>query len=104
VSTRVTDAAPVGDRVVVGFFATMRDAFGSQELTVPLDDAGSVRDLLDRLCTSPLRERAVRDECGALRGDLTLLVNGHHVDAVGGLDAPLHDGDVVSVFPQLFGG
>ena len=82
----------------------MRDAFGGAELSVPLERAHSVRDLLDGLCTSPPRERAVRDARGALRGDLTLLVNGHHVDALGGLDAPLSGGDVVSVFPQLFGG
>jgi sulfur-carrier protein len=90
--------------VTVSFFATMRDAFGRNEVAVPLENAHSVRDLLDGLCTSPSRERAVRDERGALRGDLTLLVNGHHVDALGGLDSPLKDGDVVSVFPQLFGG
>lgn len=90
--------------VVVSFFATMRDAFGSGEVSVPLERAGSVRDLLDGLCTSPSRERAVRDERGDLRPDLTLLVNGHHVDSLGGLDSPLEGGDVVSVFPQLFGG
>jgi MoaD family protein len=90
--------------VVVSFFATMRDAFGSDEVSVPLERAGSVRDLLDGLCTTPGRERAVRDERGALRRDLTLLVNGHHIGALGGLDTPLKSGDVVSVFPQLFGG
>jgi MoaD family protein len=93
-----------GGEVTVSFFATMRDAFGQNEVAVPLERAHSVRDLLDGLCTSPLRARAVRDERGALRGDLTLLVNGHHVDAVGGLDSPLRGGDVVSVFPQLYGG
>ncbi len=92
------------DQVTVSFFATMRDAFGGDELAVPLERAHSVRALLDGLCTSPGRERAVHDERGALRGDLTLLVNGHHVDALGGLDASLAGGDVISVFPQLYGG
>lgn len=98
------DVTVPGGAVLVSFFATMRDAFGSDEVAVPLEQAASVRQLLDGLCTSPRRERAVRDERGGLRGDLTLLVNGHHVDALGGLDAPLNGGDVVSVFPQLFGG
>ena len=98
-----TGVAPA-HAVVVSFFATIRDAFGDDEVSVPLERARSVRHLLDGLCTSPGREHAVRDERGALRRDLTLLVNGHHVDALGGLDAPLKSGDVVSVFPQLFGG
>ena len=98
------EVARSGGVVVVSFFATMRDAFGSNELSVPLERAHSVRDLLDGLCTSPSRERVVRDERGELRRGLTLLVNGHHVDSLGGLDSALQGGDVVSVFPQLFGG
>lgn len=98
-----TGVAPA-PAVVVSFFATIRDAFGDDEVSVPMERARSVRHLLDGLCTSPGREQAVHDERGALRRDLTLLVNGHHIGALGGLDTPLKSGDVVSVFPQLFGG
>ena len=35
---------------------------------------------------------------------LILMVNGRHVAQVGGLDAPVSDGDVVSIFPLVGGG
>ena len=35
---------------------------------------------------------------------LILMINGRHIAHVGGLDAPLSEGDVVSVFPLVGGG
>jgi len=35
---------------------------------------------------------------------LIVMINGRHVAHVGGLDAPVSDGDVVSIFPLIGGG
>ena len=97
-------AAP-GDEVVVSFFATMRDAFGGAELSVPLERAHSVRDLLDGLCTSPGRGSApcatsaarcaATSRCSSTATTSTRWAGSTRLSS---------GGDVVSVFPQLFGG
>ena len=35
---------------------------------------------------------------------LIIMINGRHIAHVGGLDAPVSDGDVVSIFPLVGGG
>jgi MoaD family protein len=35
---------------------------------------------------------------------LIIMINGRHIAHVGGLDAPVSDGDVVSIFPMIGGG
>ena len=50
---------------------------------------------------SPQAENAQNTD---LLSTLIVMVNGRHIAHVGGLDAPISDGDVVSIFPLVGGG
>jgi sulfur-carrier protein len=68
-------------------------------------DANNVRDLLERLETTyaGLRE-LMRDREGAVHHHINIYVNSEAIEALGGLSAPLRDGDEVSIIPALAGG
>jgi len=39
-----------------------------------------------------------------LLSDLIIMINGRHIAHIGGLDAPVTDGDIVTIFPLVGGG
>jgi len=88
--------------VEVRFFADLAQAFG-KEVTRPVGPATDVVALLGGLCDTPGRRGALF-QGEALRERLTVLVNGRNILFLDGLSTSLHDGDVVSVFPPVYGG
>lgn len=91
-------------RVVVRYFATLRDLFGGKQTEVDAARAPDVAHLLDAICDSPDRRDGLRQTSGHLRADIVLLVNGRNIAFLAGLDTPLDDGDAVDIFPPVFGG
>jgi molybdopterin synthase sulfur carrier subunit len=68
-------------------------------------EAGDVAELLDRLeaTYTGLRE-LVRDGEGHLHHHINIYVNSEAIEDLGGLGAPLRDGDEVAIIPALAGG
>ena len=68
-------------------------------------EARDVRELLDRLESTyaGLRE-LVRDQQGTLHHHINIYVNSEAIESLGGLGAPLRDGDEVAIIPALAGG
>ena len=46
----------------------------------------------------------LRDDQGAVHPHVNIYVNNEEIEALGGLDTPLADGDEVSIIPALAGG
>jgi molybdopterin synthase sulfur carrier subunit len=91
-------------KVRVKFFAAFREIFGAEEREIELKSGASVRDLLQVLChRSGCREK-ILDEAGGLRRDVKMLRKGKHVQLVEETNTKLEDGDVITVFPAMFGG
>jgi len=90
--------------VTVRLFAGIKDVFREGAITVPLGQAADVGHLLQSICTSPARERAVYDGDGRVRKDVTVLVNGRHMRFLDGPQTKLRDGDDVRLFPPMYGG
>jgi molybdopterin synthase sulfur carrier subunit len=88
----------------VKFFAFIRDVTGCKEADLP--DSGDVRALAEALSArfGPALREKLFTKGGELHPEIIILVNGRHVSHLGGLDAPLTTGDVVSVFPMVAGG
>lgn len=85
-------------------FANFRDILG-KELQVEIDDGSTVKDLLDRLCSSQQRlKSALFDESGRVREYIVIMKNRKDADSLEGLETTLSDGDEVAILPPIAGG
>ena len=67
--------------------------------------ARDVRSMLDELESSfDGLKGLVRDAGGAVHRHVNIYVNSEPIEGLGGLAAPLHDGDEVAIIPALAGG
>jgi len=94
-------------RVIIRFSGPLRALAGYPELTLPLADGATLRDLLQALrpvLPAPFAEQVITPlEAGT--GSLALvLVNRVHLSGEGGLERPLAEGDVVVFAPPMAGG
>ena len=91
-------------RVKVKFFAAFRERFGVSEKEIELNSKASVRDLLDALCDSNKCRQELFDDTGRIKRDVKMLRKGKHIQLLEELDSELEDGDLISMFPSMFGG
>jgi molybdopterin converting factor small subunit len=67
--------------------------------------AGDLRGVLEELERGePRLHRAVCDETGRVRRHVNLFVNELHMSELGGLEATLVSGDVITILPAVSGG
>ena len=91
-------------KVKIRLFATLRDAFNSNEVELRLRTMDTIEDLLKALCNSRECRHKLLDQSGNLKPYVKVLKNGRNIDFLGGMDTRLADGDVVSIFPPVGGG
>jgi molybdopterin synthase sulfur carrier subunit len=87
----------------VSFYGMVRDALGEKETKISGPD--SVKGLLEALSG----KYGIKFEGKIMRApsrdlDLIILLNGRHIEHVGGVDAPVKEGDHLAVFPLVGGG
>jgi len=84
------------------FFAHYRELFGSRDRDMSLPPGSTVKDILEALCDTAERRESVFD--GRLKPDVVVMKNGVPILSLGGLTAPLEQGDTVAIFPLIGGG
>ena len=92
-------------RVTVKFYATLRLALGIAELEFVLAQPETMRQFLQRVAAQV--SGAFLDKLldhDAIRKGTLLLVDGHNVLHLQGLETPLIEDCVVSIFPPAGGG
>lgn len=88
-------------RVTVEVFLDLRQKLGWSRKTVELPCSECrLRDVFDAV--PELKEIVVRD--GGIAEGFMVLINGRHAVLMGGLDAPVRDGDTIVIFPPAGGG
>jgi len=91
-------------KVRVKFFSTFKELFGGDETTVELGGGAGVPDLLASLCGARLEcRKALYDDSGKMRRDIKLMKKGKDIEIMNEASR-LKDGDVVLMFPTIFGG
>ena len=90
--------------VRVLFYATIRELTGEKETALPF--SGTISELVKRLeqqygCTFAAE---AENGSGSPLDQLIVMVNGRHIAHIGGPDAPVKDGDLVTLFPIVGGG
>ena len=91
-------------KIRVKFFGPFRELFGGREMAVDFPEGTSLRQLLERLCDSPDRERETYSHADGLAPGVIIMIDGKPVPTSSGLETPLREGNVVAVFPFLGGG
>ena len=91
-------------KIRVKFFATFRELFGGEEKEIELESESNIQDLLNLLCDSSQCRQKIFDHSGKLRPDVKILKRGRHIQFLDGIHTQLKEGDVIIMFPPVFGG
>ena len=87
--------------IEVLFFGQLRELTSSNRTTAFLKDGASLADLIELLGEE--YGTAFRQKMDSVQG-LRILINGREYKLLGGMDAPLQDGNTVVLLPPIFGG
>lgn len=89
--------------VRVLFYASVREVTKERETSLPF--SGTIIELVTQL-EQKYGSRFAEAEDGApcALERLIVMINGRHIAHLGGADAPVQDGDLVSLFPIVGGG
>ncbi len=89
----------------IKLLAMLRNVAGAKELTVPLEDDCTVRDMLQAVghACPPLGEKII-DEHGELSGGVQVMVNGRNVNWLAGLETKIGGDDELCILPMVGGG
>jgi MoaD family protein len=89
----------------VKLYATMRMKVGQKVVDVESPSNATVRHVLSDLTARyPVLKEAIWNQDGELLGSVHVLVNGHDVRSLSGLDTPIQPSDALDVFPPVAGG
>ncbi len=91
--------------IVVKFFATFRDITGHKQTEIPIKEPITLHQLLDRLFAMYGEEfrNNILDN-SKLRRFVNILVNGRAIRWLANLETPIHEGDIIAIFPPVGGG
>lgn len=85
--------------------STLRDLVGIKELTIPIEDGQTVREMIEVIGTVNLiLGSKILDEGGELTGLVHILVNGRNIMWLHGLDTILTEQDDIILLPPTAGG
>ena len=91
-------------RVLVKFFATVREATGVKNIEM---DADTIREVLDSLQVTfgdRFTQTVIDPETGNLKQFFSCMVNGKRIELLDSYDTKLVDDDAVALFPPVGGG
>ena len=91
-------------RVLVKFFATVREATGVKNIEVEADTIRQVLDLLQTTFGDRFTQTVIDSETGNLKQFFSCMVNGKRIELLDGYDTKLADNDAVALFPPVGGG
>ena len=91
-------------RVIVKFFASVREATGTKNVEM---DAETIRELLEKLKRTygnRFEDTVIDAETGKLKQFYSCMVNGKRIELLDGYETLLSDNDAVALFPPVGGG
>jgi molybdopterin synthase sulfur carrier subunit len=97
---------PAGSKkMTVKFFAYLREYTNCKIVDFPYqEDVRKLTQALSETYGNRLREKLLTPDGTDLGEEIIILVNGRHVEHLGGIDTKLLPTDTVSIFPVVAGG
>jgi len=87
--------------IEVLFFGQLRELTAVNRRTAVVKDGARLADLIEHFGEE--YGAAFRQQVDNIKG-LRILINGREYTLLGGMEAPLKDGDTVAILPPIFGG
>ncbi|MBE0527496.1 MAG: MoaD family protein [Candidatus Thorarchaeota archaeon] len=91
-------------RVLVKFFATVREATGVKNIEMEADTIREVLDALQRTFGERFTRTVIDPSTGNLKQFFSCMVNGKRIELLDSYDTKLVDDDAVALFPPVGGG
>ncbi|MGM0419515.1 MAG: ubiquitin-like small modifier protein 1 [Bacillota bacterium] len=92
--------------IQVKLFSLFRKYISDRELELPAEETKTVQDMisiLDERYEDVFSQKLIGDE-GTVNPGAIILINGHNILHLDGLDTELNEGDKVAIFPPSAGG
>ena len=91
-------------RVLVKFFATVREVTGVKNIEMDADTIGQLLDSLQETFGERFTETVIDPSTGKLKQFFSCMINGKRIELLDGYDSKLVDDDAVALFPPVGGG
>ena len=91
-------------RVLVKFFATVREVTGVKNIEMDADTIGQLLDSLQETFGERFTQTVIDPSTGKLKQFFSCMINGKRIELLDGYDSKLADDDAVALFPPVGGG
>ncbi len=91
-------------RVLVKFFATVREVTGVKNIKMDADTIGQLLDNLQETFGDRFTQTVIHPDTGKLKQFFSCMINGKRIELLDGYDTKLVDDDAVALFPPVGGG
>lgn len=91
-------------RVLVKFFATVREVTGVKNIEMDADTIGQLLDSLQETFGERFTQTVIDPSTGKLKQFFSCMINGKRIELLDGYDSKLVDDDAVALFPPVGGG
>jgi len=91
-------------RVLVKFFATVREVTGVKNIEMDADTIGQLLDNLQETFGERFTQTVIDPDTGKLKQFFSCMINGKRIELLDGYDTKLVDDYAVALFPPVGGG
>jgi molybdopterin synthase sulfur carrier subunit len=89
----------------VKLYASLRQKVGLKQVEVEVPPEPTIKDVLQDLAVRyPVLKEHIFSDDGSLVHHIQVIINGHSIRTLQGLDTPVKPEDKVDIFPPLVGG
>ncbi len=91
-------------KVLVKFFATVREVTGVKSIELEAENIGELLQSLVQTYGNKFKDTVLNGDTGELKQFFSCMINGRRIELLDGYETVLKDNDAVALFPPVGGG